>query len=156
MQYRYGHVSSKHRGNGQQTLLFLLVLALSIVSVSLAVGYSSASGANSRTRGALISRMQSEVTQAKDSAYRLSHTSGSQTENLLATVRQHVYAMRTVNEMAAAIYGAGNVLINEAQINACIGYLDQCDTWLQTGSVLTYTDLRAGIDGLFVLVQDLE
>lgn len=156
--YRYGQSARGSRSRQQQTLVLLLLLALAIACISLAIAYSGAARANANTRQELINRMQAEVNQAQQRAYQLSQTSGSKIESMIATVRQHVYAARTINEMTSAIYGPGNVLVSETLINNCVADLDQCDQKLQTGSVLTdtYTSLRTHIDALLEEVSELE
>ncbi|MDR3050223.1 MAG: hypothetical protein LBU67_00695 [Oscillospiraceae bacterium] len=148
--YRYAAPRSA-RSRNQQTLLFLLTLALAITCISLLFAYLRASSINVNTHSVLISRMQSEVSQAKTRAYQLTQTGGSKIESMIAMVRQHVYAMRVINEMSSGVYGAGTVLVQDALINDCITFLDQCDAKLQTGSVLmeTYALLRVAIDKLY-------
>ncbi len=157
--YRYTQPSrSKNRSNIQGTLLSLLVLVLAIASISLFFAYSSASRTSANTRHALVSQIKTEVSQAKTRVTQLLPTGGSKTEAMVATVRQHVYAARTVNVMAAGIYGAGNVLVSEATINRCIELLDRCDQKIQTGQVVTdtYNELSIAIDELNSLLSTLE
>ena len=158
MYHRYGQQPRGSRSRQQLTFILLLVLALAIACISLTVAYSGAARANANTRQELINRIQAEVNQARQRAYQLSQTGGSKSESMVAMVRQHVYAARTINEMTSAIYGAGNVLVTETLINNCVADLDQCDQKLQTGSVTTdtYTSLRTNIDALLEDVSYLE
>jgi len=157
--YRYGQPSrSSSASKTQQTILLLLLLALTIVCIGLAIVYSSASRANANTHRVLISQIQIEVSSARTRAAQLLPTGGSRTEAMVATVRQHVYAARTINEMAARIYGAGNVLVHEMYINNCVELLDECDRRMQTGRVVTDTfdELSSAIELLYEQVSVLE
>ena len=142
----------------QQTILLLVLLALTVVCVGLAIVYSSASKANTNVRQVLVSQIQIEVSAAKTRASQPLPASGSRTEFMVAAVRQHVYAARTINEMAAKVYGRGNELINGTYINRCIELLDDCDRGIQQGSVVTsmYDQLGNAIEELFREVSSLE
>lgn len=148
--YRYGQPPRSSRSKYQQTVLLLLLLVLIVTSVSLAIAYADASRANDTTRNALLLRLKNEISWARTRASQLLPTGGSKTESAVATVRQHVYAVRTVNELTASIYGAGKVLINEASINVCVGLLDECDVKIQSGAVVTdtYNSLVNAIEDL--------
>ena len=157
--YRYGQPSrSSNASKTQQTILLLLLLAVTIVCIGLAFAYSSASRVNDNTHRVLVQRMQIEVSNARTRAAQLLPTGGSRTESMVATVRQHVYAVRTINEMTALIYGPGNVLVNEMLINKCIELLDQCDQKMQRGEVVTGTfdELNSAIEVLYEQVSRLE
>jgi len=157
--YPYGQSSrSSNASKTQQTILLLLLLALTIVCIGLAIVYSSASRVNDATHRVLVSRIQIEVSNARTRAAQLLPTGGSRTEAMVATVRQHVYAVRTINEMAVGIYGVGNALVNETLINNCIELLDQCDQKIQKGEVVTGTfdDLSSAIDILYEQISRLE
>jgi len=156
--YRYGQSSRASSSKNQQTILLLMLLALTIVCICLGIVYASASKANSSTRKVLVSRIQIEVSNAKTRAAQLLPTGGSRIESTVATVRQHVYAARTINKMAEDIYGMGNVLVNELYINNCVELLDQCDQKIQTGAVVTgtYDELSGAIDILYEQVSTLE
>ena len=159
MYQRYGQPSRPSNATKtQQTILLLILLALTIVCIGLVIVYSSASKANNSMRKTLVSRIQIEVSNAQTSARQLSPTGGSKTESMVATVRQHVYAARTVNKMAEDIYGVGNVLVNELYINNCIDFLNKCDDNIQTGQVVTgtYSQLSEAIDILYEQVAALE
>jgi len=154
----YAKPSRSSRSKNLQTLLLLFLLVLVIVSVALAISYSGAMRANANTRRVLVMRMQTEVSNARTRATQLLPTGGSKTESMVALVRQHVYAARAVNEMTSGIYGAGSVLVNEALINHCVEYLDDCDKKIQTGAVVTetYNQLSIAIDSLYEQVSNLE
>jgi len=157
--YRYGQPPRSSRvSKNQQTILLLVLLALTIVCICLGIVYSSAAKTNDNMHQVLVSRVQSEVSDAKKYAAQLLPTGGSRTESIVAIVRQHVYAVRAINEMTGKIYGLGNVLINETLINNCVQKLDECDAKIQTGAVVTgtYDELSSAIDILYEQVSVLE
>ena len=156
--YRYGQPSRPSRSKYQQTFLLLLILGLTIACIYLAVSSSGATRANANTHKALVSQIQTEVSQAKTRAGQLLPTGGSKTESMVAAVRQHIWTARIINKMAIDIYGAGNELVNELLITNCVGYLNECDRKIQTGQVVTdtYNQLSDAIDILYEQVSMLE
>ncbi len=144
--YRYGASTRSSNSRLPQTFLLLLVLALIIVSVGLGIAYTRATKSGGNTRATLLNRIQSEVHAAQSGAYALTQTSGSRAPAQLAAVRQHIYAIRTVNDLCNALLGSP--MVNEATISACIAYLDEGNTRMEKGQVLasTYQDLRNAIE----------
>ena len=65
-------------------------------------------------------------------------------------MRSHIYTLQSLNTLTANIYGAGTLITDADLLSACMSTLDQCDTRLQAGSVLTdlTTQLRDQIDEL--------
>ena len=125
-------------------IIFILIVALAGVTVS----YIRMQGVGEATADALRSRVISEATEAQSAVYRLTQSSGTNTMTLLSTVRSHIYALQSVNAIAANIYGAGTVLVDSNMLSTCISIITQCETRMQAGSVLTdlHTDLRDEID----------
>ena len=154
--YRYSQSSRPHRSGYHQTAIVLGILALVVTCVYLSISYARASHNESSMRKTLIQRMQSEYSQAQKSARLLNPTMGSQITSMVATVRQHVYAMRTLNEIIASIYG--NTKVNELLINNCIDLLEQCDRKIQRGEVVTdtYRQLGDAIEMLYEQISMLE
>ena len=153
--YRYAQSPRSARFRRKQTLLALSVLLLFLLCLSLVYVYVQSVRVNNNTHEVLFGRIQTETSNAKTRAYQLSQTGGSRIEALIASVRQHVYAVRVLNEMSSGIWGAGTQLVDETLINACVSQLDQCDLLLQTGGTLTATfvNLRTAIDVLFDAVS---
>ncbi len=149
--YRYNQPSRGGRSRNFQTILQLITLLLFIATVSLGFAYFRTARINANTHTVLVARLQNEVSQAKTSSDQLTGTGGSKISSLIATVRQHVYAARVLNEMSTGIYGPGNVLVQDALINDCITVLNSCDRGVQTGSVLTgvFAELRVAITKLY-------
>jgi len=131
-------------------IIFILIIALAGVSVS----YFRTQGVSEDTAEALKSRVVSEATEAQSAVYRLTQSSGTNTMSLLSTVRSHVYALQSINAIAGNIYGAGTVLVDGELLASSISIIQQCETRMQAGSVLTdlFTDLRDQIDQIVVNV----
>ena len=94
----------------------------------------------------------SEASEAQSAVYRLTQSSGTNTTTLLSTVRSQVYALECLNALAANIYGAGTALADPERLNECESTLTECETRLQTGSVIT-TQTTLLRDKLALLVQ---
>lgn len=125
-------------------VIFILVIAL----IGVSVAYVRAAHANEATSEALMARAVSEAASAQNAVYRLTQSSGTNTASLLASVRSHVYTLQSLNTLTANIYGAGTIIADTELLSDCTSTLDQCDTRLQAGSVMTdlTTQLRDQID----------
>jgi len=125
-------------------IIFVLIIALAGVSVS----YLRTQGVSEATSDALKARVVSEATEAQTAVYRLTQSSGTNTMSLLSTVRSHVYALQSINAIAGNIYGAGTVLVDGELLASSISIIQQCETRMQAGSVLTdlFTQLRDQVD----------
>ena len=137
----------------QKQLIRLLLLIIFILIIALgAVGYSylRARSVGDTTSSAIFARAISEASEAQTAVYRLTQSSGTNTSTLLSTLRSHVYALECLNMLASNIYGAGTLVADADLLTSCVSTLDQCDTRLQAGSVLTdlTTQLRDQIDEL--------
>ena len=131
-------------------IIFILIIALAGVTVS----YVRAQHVGEVTTDALKARVISEATEAQSAVYRLTQSSGTNTMSLLSTVRSHIYALQSINAIAGNIYGAGTTLVDSTQLATCISIIQQCETRMQAGSVLTdlYTQLRDEIDEIVASV----
>ena len=139
-------------------LLYVIIFILIVALVGVTVSYLRTQGVGEATSEALKARVVSEATEAQSAVYRLTQSSGTNTMTLLSTVRSHIYALQSLNTLTANIYGPGTVLTDSDQLAACTSMLDQCDTRIQAGSVLTdlTTQLRDQIDAIvegFQLIQ---
>ena len=131
-------------------LLTLLIFILAIALIGVTFSYLKTRNAAQATSQAILSRAVSEASEAQSAVYRLTQSSGTNTTTLLSTVRSHVYALECLNALAANIYGAGTTLADPNLLNECEATLTECETRLQTGSVITTqtTLLRDKIDQL--------
>ena len=138
-------------------LLYVIIFILIIALVGVSVSYLRTQGASTATADALKARVISEATEAQSAVYRLTQSSGTNTMSLLSIVRSHIYALQSINGIAANIYGAGTVLADADLLSSCISIIRQCETRMQAGSVLTdlHTDLRDQIDQIVLSVSSM-
>lgn len=138
-------------------LLFVVIFILIIALAGVSVAYLRNQGVSSATIDALKSRAVSEASEAQSAVYRLTQSSGTNTMTLLSTVRSHVYALQSINTIAANIYGAGTSLVDGELLASCISIVSQCETRMQAGSVLTdlHTALRDQIDHIVASVGSI-
>lgn len=129
-------------------LLCVIIFILLVALIGVTFSYVRNLSQSEATSSALMARALSEASEAQSAVYRLTQSSGTNTMSLLSVVRSHVYALQSINGIAANIYGAGTVLADGAQLEACINIISQCEMRMQAGSVLTdlTTQLRDQVD----------
>ena len=139
-----GRKKSKQLIRLLSVIIFILLIALAGVTVS----YVRNLNQSEATSSALMARALTEATGAQSAVYRLTQSSGTNTQSLLSAVRSHVYALQSINGIAANIYGVGTTLADSALLETSIGIISQCEARMQAGSVLTdlTTQLRDQID----------
>lgn len=126
----------------------MIILILAILLAGVTVSWFRTRNTGAVTREVLIARATSEAADAQAATYRLTQSSGSNTMTLLATVRSHIYCLQCINTLTSNIYGAGTVIVDPKLLSPCIETLDQAETKLQAGNVLTamFTTLRDQVD----------
>lgn len=148
----YSFQANAGRRKSKQTrrLLYVIIFVLFVALVGVSVAYYRSTKVSEATSDALIARAMSEAASAQNAVYRLTQSSGTNTTVLLAAVRSHVYALQSLNTLTANIYGPGTVLADANLLAACTATLDECDTRIQAGSVVTEqtSSLRDNIDKL--------
>ena len=139
-----GRKKSKQLIRLLSVIKFILLIAL----VGVTVSYVRNLNQSEATSSALMARALTEATGAQSAVYRLTQSSGTNTQSLLSAVRSHVYALQSINGIAANIYGVGTTLADSALLETSIGIISQCEARMQAGSVLTdlTTQLRDQID----------
>ena len=148
--YSFQAGSGRRKNKQLVRLLYIIIFLLIIALVGVTFAYVKAARVSEATSEALIARAVSEAGSAQNAVYRLTQSSGTNTASLLATVRGHIYTLQSLNTLTANIYGAGTLVADADLLTSCVSTLDQCDTRLQAGSVLTdlTTQLRDQIDDL--------
>ena len=148
--YSFQTGAGRRRQKQLTRLLLLLIFILAIALCGVTFTYIKTRNAAQSTSQAILSRAVSEASEAQSAVYRLTQSSGTNTSTLLSAVRSHVYALECLNALAANIYGAGTTLADPTLLNECEATLTECETRLQTGSVITTqtTLLRDKIDQL--------
>lgn len=129
-------------------LLYLVIFVLIVALIGVTFAYLKNLGVSEATSEALLARALSESSEAQSAVYRLTQSSGTNTMTLLSSVRSHIYALQSINAIAANIYGAGVSVTDGDMLASCMNTIAQCETRMQAGSVLTdlYTSLRDQID----------
>ena len=148
--YSFQAGSGRRKNKQLVRLLYIIIFILIIALVGVTFDYVKAARVSEATSEALIARAVSEAGSAQNAVYRLTQSSGTNTASLLATVRGHIYTLQSLNTLTANIYGAGTLVADADLLTSCVSTLDQCDTRVQAGSVLTdlTTQLRDQIDEL--------
>lgn len=149
--YRYPASTSTLKMRRRMSILLVLTLVLAIACISLSIAYAKAASANANTSAILVAKAQNEISNAKTRAYQLTQTSSSTVSAMIAQVRQHIYALHQINELTTGIFGGSQVFIDETLLSTCDTYLNECDTKIQGGYVLsdTFVLLRDTIDALY-------
>ena len=129
-------------------LLYLVIFILAIALIGVSLAYFRSTGISDATSSALLTRALNEATGAQSAVYRLTQSSGTNTMTLLSTVRAHIHSLQSINAIASNIYGVGTSLSDGELLASCIDIINQCETRMQAGSVLTdlFTQLRDQVD----------
>lgn len=148
----YSFQAGAGRRKNKQTIRLLSVIIFLLIAALIGVtfAYMRSAKVNEATSEALIARAISEAGSAQNAVYRLTQSSGTNTTTLLATVRSHIYSLQSLNILTSNIYGPGTILADAELLNTCVKTLDECETRLQAGSVLTdlTTTLRDNVDAV--------
>ena len=148
--YSFQANTGRRKGRKMRRLLYIIIFVLVIALVGVSFAYVRSTKVDDATSDALIARAMSEASAAQNAVYRLTQSSGTNTTVLLAAVRSHIYALQSLNTLTANIYGPGTVLADASLLATCTATLDECDTRIQAGSVVTEqtSRLRDHIDTL--------
>ena len=137
--YRY----SQHVRDGmgvsrtQRRLLSILCLILTAAVILLGV-MAVRSGTFQKDYDSLIEkRFLNEAMQALNQYNSLSRTGGSSTSSVLAKIRQHVYALKALEEMNATLNGSDDRRVEEVFFTDVFSVLDSFEVKLQTGQAST-------------------
>ena len=146
--YSFETNSGRRRRSHTIRILTMIILILAILLAGVTVSWFRTRNTGAVTREVLIARATSEAADAQAATYRLTQSSGSNTMTLLATVRSHIYCLQCINTLTSNIYGTGTVIVDPKLLSPCIETLDQAETKLQAGNVLTamFTTLRDQVD----------
>lgn len=149
--YRYPVSSSSLKLRKRLSILLVLALVLAIACAGLGIAYGRAAKANANTSSILLAKAQNEVSNAKTRAYQLTQASSSTVAATVALVRQHIYALRQLNDLMTGIYGGGASFIDMSLLESCETLLNDCDLKLQSGASLsvTFVELRDAVDSLY-------
>ena len=123
--YRYSHYARESMGvnRTRMRVMSILCLVLAVAVVVLGVLYARSGTFQGNYEDLRVRRMQSEANQALNEYKGLSTTGGTSTSGVLARIRQHVYAIESMEELHAGLAGAGARTVDE-------NLFDQVDSWL--------------------------
>ncbi|MBR3796870.1 MAG: hypothetical protein IKK34_12715 [Clostridia bacterium] len=146
--YSFQANAGRKKSRQKIRLLAVIIFILTLALIGVTVSYLRTRGISEATSEALMSRVLSEASGAQSAVYRLTQSSGTNTMTLLSTVRSHIYAIQSINNIAANIYGAGTSLADGELLSACIQTITDIESRMQAGSVLTtlQTQLRDQVD----------
>lgn len=155
--YSFQPDGKRRRDRHTVRLLRLVIFVLAIALAGMTFSFLRVRNVERQTSEAITARAVSEAKEAQGAVYRLTQSSGANTSPLLASIQSHVYALQSLNHLAAAIYGPGTVVADEAMLEKCLSTIAECDTRLQAGLILTdlYTVLRDDVDQLAAMYGEL-
>lgn len=143
---------NKKKERFQVVLIIVLTIVLAVVSGLYLKGRNATDGISQSFK----QRAMDESRMAKTAATRLTQSSGTASMSHLSTVRAHVYAMECINELSTNYMGANAVVVDPELLKVCESIITECETRIQTGSVLTdqYTALRDEVNKIAALFTD--
>lgn len=146
--YTFQANAGRRRDRNAKRLLLVIIFLLAIALAGVSYSFIRARGMEDRVGDAVYACAVSEAENAQSAVYHLTQSSGTNTSNLLSIVRGHIYALQSLNDLAAGIYGPGTAVTDEALLDACVETIDSCDARLQAGLVYTdlLTDLRDQVE----------
>ncbi len=133
--YRYSQQMRAHKGGQrvrqQASKVLLLLLVAAIVVLTILGG--NAMSFEAKEQAQFKERMRSEANLAITQVNNLSRTGGSTTTNMLGKLRQHVYAMETLQDVHLALRGGGQRVVDDGVFDSVYAVIDTFDARLQTG-----------------------
>ena len=133
--YRYSQQMRNSMAGGQlrQQLGKVLMLVLAVAVVVLMILGGRAMSFEQREQSLFRDHMRSEANQALTLVNSLSRTGGSTTTNMLGKIRQHVYAMESLQAVHATLRGKSAQIVEADAFTAIYTIIDTFDAKLQTG-----------------------
>lgn len=133
--YRYSQQMRNSMAGSQlkQQLGKVLMLVLAVAVVVLVILGGRAMSFEQREQSLFGERMRTEAGQALSLVNSLSRTGGSTTANMLGKLRQHVYAMESIQDVHMTLRGKKAQVVEEDAFNAIYTVIDSFDAKLQTG-----------------------
>ena len=121
----------------QRRVLFGLTLALLIGVVALSIWCFNQASTINRTKAQLERRINSALMDAIDQVSRLTGGVQSNTGSKLALVRQYIFSIDQMNNVAIAVFGEGGRIVPAEAITALYHDIDVYETTIQTATSST-------------------
>jgi len=137
--YRYSQHVRDGMGVSRTRLRILTVLCLILVAATAVLSVVAVRSTGYRSEHQLLQekRMLQEANQALSQYNSLSRTGGSSTSSVLAKIRQHVYALKSLEEMNDTLNGIASRRVDATVFSQIFSILDTFEVKLQTGQSST-------------------
>ena len=133
--YRYSHHVREGMGlnRSHRRALSILCLVLAVAVIVLGVLYARSGTFQANYEELRLRRMQSEAGQALSGYKDLSTTGGTSSSGVLARIRQHVYAVESMEELHAGLAGAASRTVDVSLFDQVDSALARYENKLQMG-----------------------
>ena len=133
--YRYSHHVREGMGlnRNHRRVMNILCLVLAVAVIVLGVLYARSGTFQANYEDLRVRRMQSEANQALQEYKGLSTTGGTSSSGVLARIRQHVYAVESMEELHAGLAGAAARTVDVSLFDQVDNALARYENKLQMG-----------------------
>jgi hypothetical protein len=116
--------------------LILIILLLIFALVIITGLYINAARRDAHANALLLGEGSDELSQARASMSQISRVGGSFSSQAISQLRQHLYAIGSLNDVATALYGANYRLIDKAEILRALDAVSKCEARLLQGQAI--------------------
>lgn len=131
---RNRYESGVKRSTFQAVLLVAGLLAL--ICIYLVFRLTIASTSDTQLRDVFIERAQQEEQLARENASQMSRIGGTNTWQLLARTRQHLYALTQINELFSSLVASNQQVVPQSAISSALNALTDCETQILAGNAI--------------------
>lgn len=137
--YRYSQRVRDGMGVSRARMRLVSILCLILLISTAVLGVIAVRSTGYRSEHLLLQekRMLQEANQALSQYNSLSRTGGSSTSSVLGKIRQHVYALKALEEMNDTLNGVASRRVDETVFSQIFSILDTFEVKLQTGQAST-------------------
>ena len=137
MKYVYrGQNNSTLLGSNRENLKYIIIIAILAVALIVALSFlffAPKDLSKNKFNSSLLTMVNTEMKNAITQSENLSRSGASGTSNTLGKVRQHVYALETLNKLNIQLFGQGGRLYPQQYFDTTQGIIESYATMLQTG-----------------------
>ena len=154
--YRYSQQMRQNTTNTRRWNRILAVLLILAIAgcVVLTISWRQADAQNEKARQALLARVRSCCTDAKNQAEKLSTSVQSNTALQLANIRQGIYAMDQLNAVSMSLYGEDGRVVPAEALDALYEDIDSYFAIITTNTT-SVLEIRALMINHFTVLQGL-